>query len=249
METELPAMLRARGRVLPDDRFIFHSSRMRMKRVTPDELRSMNAQTDRATRELADLRPDVVATACLVAIMAQGPKHHLLAENEIGEILAEEGQRPPVISSAGALVSGVKAIGAKKVAIMTPYMKPLTKMVADYLEDSGIEVVDTLSFEVPDNLDVAALDPERLINEWKRLNISNADAIVASACVQMPSLAALARIENASSLPVLSAATATTFEILTSLGVTPTVPDAGYLLSPEFAAHRIRQTAAETAAC
>lgn len=34
MQTEIPAMLRARELVRPD-RFTFHSSRMRMKRVVP----------------------------------------------------------------------------------------------------------------------------------------------------------------------------------------------------------------------
>ena len=37
METEIPAMLRARETVLPD-RFTFHSARMRMKKVTKEEL-------------------------------------------------------------------------------------------------------------------------------------------------------------------------------------------------------------------
>jgi maleate isomerase len=34
METELPRMLRDREAVLPQDRFVFHSSRMRMQHVT-----------------------------------------------------------------------------------------------------------------------------------------------------------------------------------------------------------------------
>ena len=37
METEIPAMLRARERMLPE-RFTFHSSRMRMHRVVKEEL-------------------------------------------------------------------------------------------------------------------------------------------------------------------------------------------------------------------
>jgi len=37
METEIPAMLRAREGVRPE-RFAFHSSRMRMKSVTKEEL-------------------------------------------------------------------------------------------------------------------------------------------------------------------------------------------------------------------
>ena len=34
-----------------------------MQHVTREELRAMNAQTERATAELADTRPSVVATA------------------------------------------------------------------------------------------------------------------------------------------------------------------------------------------
>ena len=63
METELPRMMRQRESVVPEDRFVFHSSRMRMRHVTPEQLRAMNAQTGRAALELADARPDVVATA------------------------------------------------------------------------------------------------------------------------------------------------------------------------------------------
>ena len=40
METEIPAMLRAREAVRPG-RFTYHASRMRMHRVTPDELTAM----------------------------------------------------------------------------------------------------------------------------------------------------------------------------------------------------------------
>src|SRR5215218_11229577 len=87
METEVPALLRARERERPEDTFTVHSARLRMDEVTPEALRAMNAQTERATTELADMRPNVVATACLVAIMAQGPKHHCVVEAEIESIL------------------------------------------------------------------------------------------------------------------------------------------------------------------
>ena len=47
-----------------------------MEDVTPETLRAMNAQTERATTELSEMGPNVVASVCLVAIMAAGPKHH-----------------------------------------------------------------------------------------------------------------------------------------------------------------------------
>lgn len=233
METELPRMLLARERVLPGERFTFHSSRMRMRHVTPEELVRMNAQTERASLELADARPDVVASACLVAIMAQGPGHHCSAEAQISGVLQGEGLDVPVVSSAGALLRALDAMGARRIAMVTPYMKPLTRLVADYVEDAGVEVCDALSLEVSDNLAVAALDPAALREHWRRVDVRDADALVLSACVQMPSLSAIQPVEDAAGLPVLSAATATVFTILSELGLEPVVPDAGRLLGGE----------------
>ncbi len=245
METELPRMLRDREDVVPGERFVFHSSRMRMKHVTPEELVRMNAQTERASLELADARPDVVTSACLVAIMAQGAGYHCHAEAQITGVLESEGLDIPVVSSAGALLRGLEALGARRIAMVTPYMKPLTKLVADYIEDAGVEVVDALSLEVSDNLAVARLDPEGLRDHWRRVDTSGADVLVLSACVQMPSLPAIQPVEDMAGLPVLSAATATVFTILTELGLQPVVPNAGRLLSGEVAAAPAPRPAAE----
>lgn len=240
METELPAILRAREEQRPEERFTFHASRMRMRKVTPEELRAMNAQTDRAAAEVADLRPDVVATACLVAIMAQGAGYHRTAEDQITGVLRDEGTEAPVISSAGALLKGLEALGARRVAMITPYMKPLTKLVADYIESAGFEVHDALSLEVSDNRQVACLDPAGLVDHARRLNLRDVDALVVSACVQMQSLAAVEPVQQVTGLPTLSAATATTWAILEGLGLEPVAPGAGALLSgvPKAAARQ-----------
>ena len=231
METEIPRMLRDREADIPAERFTFHSSRMRMKHVTAEELRRMNAQTERASLELADARPDVVASACLVAIMAQGADYHCRAEDEIRAALRSEGLEIPVVSSAGALLRALRALGARRIAMVTPYMKPLTQLVADYIEAAGVEVVDALSLEVSDNLDVALLSTDDLAEHWRAVDLSNADVLVLSACVQMPSLAAIAPVEERAGMPVISAATATVYSILADLGLETRVPRAGHLLS------------------
>jgi maleate isomerase len=58
--------------------------------------------------------------------------------------------------------------------------------------------------------------------------------VVLSACVQMPSLSVIEAAEVQLGLPVLSAATATMFQVLRRLGLRRRVPGAGRLLSGRF---------------
>jgi maleate isomerase len=230
METEIPAMLRARESVEPE-RFTFHSSRMRMKRVTKEELAAMDAESHRCAAELADARVDVIGYACLVATMSMGKGYHCQSERRLHEVTAREGAPTPVVTSAGALVHGLKALGAQKIAMVAPYMRPLTELVAGYLEDEGLQVVDKISLEIPDNVEVGRRDPMALVDIYKRLALDGADVLVLSSCVQMPSLAAIPVVERECGLPVVSAAVCTTYQILQKLGLRTHVPSAGALLS------------------
>lgn len=231
METEIPAMLRSRAELFPEESYTFHSSRMRMMHVTKEELKKMDEDSDRCALELSDAKCDVLAYACLIAIMSQGPGYHAESESRLCRVVENNHDNAPVVSSAGALIEGIKELGAKKVSIITPYMKPLTNMVIEYLNTSGIEVIDSISLEVSDNLEVGRLDPMNLIEHARNLNKEGADAVVLSACVQMPSLPAIQKVEDDIGLPVLSAATATVHQILKSLNLEPVVPNAGSLLA------------------
>jgi maleate isomerase len=233
METEIPAMLNARQQVLPE-KFSFHSSRMRMKEVTKEELVAMDKDSDRCALELSDARMDVMGYACLVAIMSMGLGYHRISQKRLHEVTAKNGSATPVITSAGALVDGLKAMNAKRVSIIAPYMKPLTKLVIDYIQHEGIEVVDSVSLEIPNNLEVGARDARAPAELVKRLNTKGVDVVVASACVQMPSLASIDMIEQSLGLPVVSSSVCTTYALLKSLGLEARAPGAGSLLSGRY---------------
>ncbi len=230
METEIPAMLRAREGVRPE-RYTFHSSRMRMHKVVKEELAAMNRQGPRCALELADARVDVMSTACLVAIMAMGPGYHRTVEEDLRAAAIEAGLAAPrVMTSAGALVEGLKTLGADRVALLAPYSDALTKCVVDYIEAEGIEVVDAVNFRIEDNLEVARRDPMRLLEDMQRLNIAQAQCVVLSACVQMQSLAAIHLAQERLGLPVVSTAVCTVRRMLELLEHEPVVPNAGALL-------------------
>lgn len=233
METEIPAMLRAREAVLPE-RFTFHSSRMRMKKVVKEELEAMDRDSDRCAIELTDARVDVLGYACLVAIMSMGPGYHRESARRLHERTVENGAPTPVVTSAGALVEGLKLMGAKTISIICPYMKPLTRLVVDYIENEGIAVRDFAALEIPDNLDVGRHDPERLLDIYQQVDRDGIDVFVASACVRMPSLPIIQRLEDRIGVPVVSAAVCTTHQMLDRLGLERRLPDAGALLGGKY---------------
>jgi maleate isomerase len=233
METEIPAMLRAREAVAPE-RFTFHSSRMRMQKVTKEQLEAMDADSGRCAVELVDARVDVLGYACLVAIMSMGKGYHRDSEARLHEITKKEGHPTPVVTSAGALVAGLKALGAKRVSLIAPYLKPLTTLVVDYLEAEGISVAESIALEIADNVEVGRRDPMALVEIYKNLKLTGIDALVLSSCVQMPSLSAVPVVEKQCGLPVVSASICTTHQMLHRLGLKPYVPAAGTLLSGKF---------------
>ncbi|MBS1677855.1 MAG: aspartate/glutamate racemase family protein [Actinobacteria bacterium] len=228
IETEIPLMLARADLGVP---VTFHSSRAVLHSVDKESLDRMVADSDRCAGELADARVDVIAYACLVALMARGAGAHEEIERHLAEVVAAAGGSSPIVSSAGALIRTLQREGVERVAIMTPYMPPLTKLVADYIQAYDIEVVDSLSLAVSNNVEVGKLPQAGLRDHARGLDLGRAQALIASACVQMPSLEVLEDLETDHSLPVISAATATAAEILDALGLDRSVPGAGSLLA------------------
>jgi len=233
METEIPALLRRRELTEPE-RFTFHSSRMRMKKVTKEELEAMDGDSDRCALELSDARVDVLGYACLVAIMSMGRGYHRVSEKRLHEETVKNGGPAPVVTSAGALIDGLHKLKAKRIALVAPYMKPLTRLVVDYIESEGVEVADWHALEIPDNLEVGARDPMLLTEIYKKVSLKGVDALVLSACVQMPSLAAVPLVEAECGKPVVSAAVCTTYEMLKKLNLATRIEGAGELLSGRY---------------
>jgi maleate isomerase len=113
-------------------------------------------------------------------------------------------------------------------------VESLCTMVAGYIEHEGIEVVDRIALEIPDNLEVGRRDPLALVDIYKRLNLKGVDVLVLSSCVQMPSLAAIPIVEQECGLPVTSASVCTTYQMLEKLGLQTFAPNAGALLSGRY---------------
>lgn len=229
MEREVPAILAARMAVAPE-RFSCHASRVRMHRVVAEELARMNADLGRCAQELADARVDVMSTACLVATMCMGPGYHRQTEAQLAEAVADAARAPQVMTSAGALVEELTRFGAKRISLLAPYSDELTRTVIAYIEGEGIEVKDYRNFSILDNVEVGERDPLQLLEDVRALDVAGVDTVVLSACVQMPSLPAIAQAQRMLGVPVTSTAVCTVRQMLRLLGLAQTAPGAGAYL-------------------
>jgi len=209
--------------------FSFHSSRMRMHTVSPAQLRAMNAQRERCVLEIGDASVGVLLYACLVAIMVGGPGEHQRIEGLVAEQLATGGSQTKVRSSAGALVEALHALNARRIALVTPYVRPIAEQVVGYLE-SDFDVHDWRALNVADNTAVGCIPGEQVMAAARSLDLTQVDALVISACVQMPSLELIDTAEAEFGVPVLSAATAGAYSLLKALDEPPRLPAAGSLL-------------------
>jgi len=110
-----------------------------------------------------------MSTACLLAIIAMGPGYHRQMQRDLTEVARANHCDAPVMTSAGALIEGLQILGARRIALLAPYLRPLTDRVIAYIEHEGIEVLDARCFEIPDNLEVGHRDPLRLLDDVQRM--------------------------------------------------------------------------------
>ena len=228
METELPELFRRRP-----EAFTFHSARARMARVTPEELDRMVVASDVAVQSLAEAPVDSIAYACLVAVMARGTGAHRDVQEQLERALHESPRQPPLVTSAGALVDALNALGAKRVALLMPYAPALADQVAEYIRGEGFDVAAHVALNVVDNVEVGMIPSSALVEQAQRLQeeAGELDALVLSCCVQMPSLEVVSMVEEQLGVPIVTAATATARSILIALDLDPIVPEAGAALA------------------
>ena len=174
--------------------------------------------------------------ACLVAIMSMGQGYHRVSRAAPAQRALGQRRPAPVVTSAGALVEGLQAHGRQAylggVALHEAADEDWSSTTST---SEGFEVLDYVALEIPDNLEVGRHDPRpgcsRSTSGW---TAAASTRIVLSACVQMPSLASIQKVQHESGIPTVSAAVATTWQMLRRLELRTEVAGCGALLSDQY---------------
>lgn len=167
-------------------------------------------------------RLDVVAFGCTSGAMVIG-------EERVFERIRES--RPHVLctSPITAARAALTALGARRVALLTPYVKSVSDWMADYIAERGFEVTASASYEHADDNEVARIDAGSIHASVLELGKSpDVDAVFVS-CTSMRLAHQVASLEQAIGKPVISSNHAMAWHALRLAGVQDALPQWGCL--------------------
>ena len=192
--------------------------------LTPDAVRLMETQVDRAVDELAATGVDVIAYADMVTtfIMEQGWN-----EEKVAQIAARTGV--PCVSAWTSLRDALKALGVRRFALGTPYPAAIHAMARPFFEAQGYGIVGDATLDILAMRDVPKVDGATLDRFVASLPKSGAEAVVLLA-TDLPTFTSVASLEKACGLPVLTSNQAILWASLRAAGVKDGIRKLGRLM-------------------
>ncbi|MFI7382527.1 Asp/Glu racemase [Streptomyces sp. NPDC049813] len=163
-------------------------------------------------RALVDAGAEAVAYLCTACSFVDG----VAGERALREAIRASGARRALTTSS-AVTAALRALGARRLAVVHPYQEPVDRLLTGYLEACGFEVVACTSLGLDAVEDVYAVGETQVARAVARADHRAADAVFVS-CTALPTYDALPGLEQRLGKPVVSANQATVWALLRAVG-------------------------------
>ncbi len=163
-----------------------------------------------AVQALYAVAPEVVAYACTSGSFVGGTagERSMTAAMEAAcEITS--------LTTSGALLAALQEIGARRVALVTPYTKSVTDSLEDYLGEAGIAVTGRSYLGLTKEIWRV---PYRDVVDMAREAVADAPDALFISCTNLPTYDVIPQLEAELRMPVLSANQVTMWDALRRLG-------------------------------
>jgi maleate isomerase len=193
--------------------------------ITPESLRAMRDRiTPAAELILPDIHLDVMAFGCTSASMALGEQEVF---RQIRRARPEVACTTPVTAAFAAL----RALGARRIGVLTPYAREVNEVVRDYLARHGAEVAAFATFDRRDDREAARISVDSIAAGIAALVRSSRLDAVFVACTSLRLAEQVESIEADIGIPITSSDHALAWHCLRLAGVSDTIPHAGRLFA------------------
>lgn len=182
-----------------------------------------------AVRALGVSEPEVVAYACTSGSFVGG----LAGERAMCAAMTAAGAVPSLTTS-GALLAALDELGARRIALVTPYTESVTRSLEDYLAEAGVAVTGRAFLGLTRH--IWKVPYRSVVDMARQAVVGTADALFIS-CTNLPTYDAIPQLEAELRMPVLSANQVTMWAALRGIGVRAVGPYQRLLLHEEQARH------------
>jgi maleate isomerase len=201
-----------------------HAARMWLTGSDADGLERMNQDIETAAEHLASAAVDVIVYACTGGSLVEGPGYDKKIKARIEELSGI-----PAVPTSTAVLEALEQLGATKLSVATPYPETMTRMVGEYLEGNGFEVLALEGRAHASNLEIGADPDEAIVDFVCQAVAPDCDAVFLS-CTNWNSMGVAQRLEEETGKPVVTSNQATIWSTLRTLGLKQPVEGYGRLL-------------------
>ncbi|MBZ8119090.1 Asp/Glu racemase [Roseovarius sp. LXJ103] len=191
------------------DAALFHTRIPNAHDVTPETLAAMANEMPK-TAALLPEGLDAVGYGCTSGATVIG-------SDAVAGLVARAHPKAAVTDPIRAVVAALHALGAVKIAMVTPYVPSVTAPMRALLGRSGIDVVSEISFSEGNDWRVARIDPAStraaMLGAAEAGQAAGAEAIFAS-CTNLQTFSIIDGVEAETGLPVVSSNQALLWHLL-----------------------------------
>jgi maleate isomerase len=210
--------------MLPDG-VTFHTTRLKLKGSREADIMGMIAGVEDGAKLLADASPDLIVFHCTAASMFKTG----LDDEIIGRI--ERATGLPATSTSKAVLDALRTLGARRIALTTPYIQETNAREVAFLESHQITVLSETGMGIAgDGLQMAAVEPGTWYRRVTAQQDSAADAYFIS-CTAIRSAEVIEPLERDLERPVVTSNQAMVWHTLKTVGVRERRPGYGRLMA------------------
>jgi maleate isomerase len=188
----------------------------------------MNGEIETGARYLATAKVDVIAYGCTTGSFYRGPGW----DREMLALISREAG-VPAVATTPSVVEALRAVGARRLSVATPYPEWNNQRLRAYLEAQGFEVLNVEGeprAAGAGNQGINDQSPESVVDFATRACRPDADALLCS-CTAWRSVEAVDVLERRTGKPVVTSNQATIWTALRALGVKETIRGFGRLFA------------------
>lgn len=202
----------------------FVTTRMPFARTSLDSDKAVVADVESHAALLATAGVSLIAMNCTAASMAVG------ADVINQRIFDATGIRS--VTTTDAILAALAAVGARRVALMTPYPREVVEMETAFLARHGIEVGSEVASPCSTPVEQGTFPGSHWAALARQLDVQDADAVLVS-CAGIQVSAVIEEIERCGK-PVITSNQALLWHCLRTLGLPDRPSGFGGLLAGEF---------------